>query len=122
MYGGEQVQLSQNPTITYSPRFLMDVSGYVLTRATANQFSGDIYMGNITFSNILLSTRNKNTYDFFVQYIPSYTIDDKIDNFSLNIKINRASNSIKVVESGLKFLTPASADAITTFNLSGTSI
>jgi len=121
MYGGQPVTLVNQPTITYSPGFLTDVSGYVLTRAVANQFSGDIYMGNITFSNILLSTHNKNTYDFYVQYIPSYTTTN-IDNFSIKIKTNRASNSIKVVESGLKFITPASTDPINTFNLIGTPV
>jgi len=121
MYGGEPVQLTRNPVITYSPGFLLDVSGYVLTRATANQFSGDIFMGNITFSNILLSTHNKNTFDFYVQYIPSYTTK-YIDNFSLNIKTNRAPNSAKRVESGLKFLTPASTDPIRGFDLTGTPI
>jgi hypothetical protein len=119
LYGGQPVQLSQPPTITYSPGFLTDVSGYVLTRTTANQFSGDIYIGNITFSNILLSTYNKNTYDFYVEYIPSYTID-KIDNFSLYLKTNRASNSAKLFESGLKFSYPPSLDPISTFNLIGT--
>ena len=99
----------------------MDVSGYVLTRAIANQFSGDIYMGNITFSNIFLSTHNKNTYDFYVQYIPSYTTE-YIDNFSIKIKTNRASNSAKLVESGLKFITHASTDPINTFNLIGTPV
>ena len=121
MYGGDPVQLNRNPVITYSPGFLMDVSGYVLTRATANQFSGDIFMGNITFSNILLSTHNKNTFDFYVQYIPSYTTE-YIDNFSLNIKTNRAPNSVKRVESGLKFLTTASTDPIRGFDLTGTPI
>lgn len=121
MYGGEQVQLNNPPTITYSPNFLTDASGYVLTRAIANQFSGDIYMGDITFSNILLSTYNKNTFNFYVQYIPNYTID-KIDNFSLKLKTNRTSNSAKLVESGLKFLTPASTDPITTFSLTGTPV
>jgi hypothetical protein len=119
LYGGQPVQLLQPPTITYSPGFLTDVSGYVLTRTTANQFSGDIYIGNITFSNILLSTYNKNTYDFYVEYIPSYTID-KIDNFSLYLKTNRASNSAKLFESGLKFSYSPSLDPITTFNLIGT--
>jgi len=121
MYGGQPVELSQTPTITYSPGFLTDVSGYVLTRATANQFSGDIYMGNITFSNILLSTHAKNTYDFYVQYIPSYTTSN-IDSFFLYLKTNRASNSAQVVESGLKFSHSPSSDPITTFNLTGTPI
>ncbi len=121
MYGGQPVSLTSSPTITYSPQFLTDVSGYVLTRTIANQFSGDIYMGNITFSNIKLSTYSKNTYDFYVEYIPSYTIE-YIDNFSLNLKTNRSSNSAKLVESGLKFLTSASTDSITTFGLSGSPI
>ena len=121
MYGGQPVQLSRNPVITYSPGFLLDVSGYVLTRATANQFSGDIYMGDITFSNILLSTYSKNTFNFYVQYIPSYTTE-YIDNFFLKLKTNRTTNSAKLVESGLKFLTPASTDPITSFDLTGSPI
>ena len=121
MYGGQPVSLTTSPTITYSPQFLTDVSGYVLTRAIANQFSGDIYMGNITFSNIQLSTYSKNTYDFYVEYIPSYTIQ-YIDNFNLNLKTNRSSNSAKLVELGLKILTPASTESITTFGLSGSPI
>jgi hypothetical protein len=119
MYGGQLVQLSRTPTITYSPGFLTDVSGYVLTRATANQFSGDIYMGNITFSNILLATSPKNTFDFYVKYIPSYIKSDYIDNFSLFFKTNRSSNSAKLFESGLKFSHNPSADPITTFGLTG---
>jgi hypothetical protein len=119
MYGGQPVQLSRTPTITYSPGFLTDVSGYVLTRATANQFSGDIYMGNITFSNILLATSPKNTFDFYVEYIPSYIKSDYIDNFSLFIKTNRSSNSAKLFESGLKFSHNPCADPITTFGLTG---
>jgi|LauGreDrversion4_2_1035121.scaffolds.fasta_scaffold02389_5 hypothetical protein len=122
MYGGQPANLSQVPTITYSPGFLTDVSGYVLTRAVANQFNGDIYMGDITFSNILLSTYNKNTYDFYVEYIPNYVKNDNIDNFFVFIKTNRSKTSQKLVESGLKFLTPASMDPITTFSLSGSPI
>ena len=118
MYGGQEVSLSRTPSITYSSGFLTDVSGYVLTRAVANNFNGDIFMGNITFSNILLSTYSKNTYDFFVRYIPSYTIKN-IDNFSLKFKTNRTSNSPRLVESGLKFITPASTSPITTFGLTG---
>jgi hypothetical protein len=122
MYGGQQVILSRAPTITYSPGFLSNVSGYVLTRAVANQFSGDIFMGDITFSNILLSTNKKNTYDFYVEYIPSYTKSDNIDNFFVFMKTNRSKTSVKLVESGLKFLTAASTDPITTFSLSGSPI
>jgi hypothetical protein len=122
MYGGQPANLSRAPTITYSPGFLTDVSGYVLTRAVANQFSGDIYMGNITFSNILLSTNKRNTYDFYVKYIPSYIKNNNIDNFFVYMKTNRTSNSPKLVESGLKFLTAASTDPISTFGLSGSPI
>ena len=118
IYGGQSVPLMQTPTITYSPGFVTDISGYVLTRTVANQFSGDIYIGNITFSNILLNTNPKNTYDFVIEYIPSYTTE-YIDNFSLNIKTNR-SNSAKLFESGLKFSYNPSIDPIVTFNLSGT--
>ena len=122
MYGGQSAILSRAPTITYSPGFLTDVSGYVLTRAVANQFSGDIYMGDITFSNILLSTNNKNTYDFYVKYIPSYIKNNNIDNFFVYMKTNQTKTSPKLGESGLKFLTPVSTDPISTFGLSGSPI
>jgi hypothetical protein len=119
MYGGQSVTLTQSPTITYSPGFLTDVSGYVLTRAVANQFSGDIYIGNITFSNVLLNTSPKNTFDFYLEYIPSFIQNNFIDNLSFSLKINRASNSAKLFESGLKFSYNPSVDAITTFGLTG---
>lgn len=119
MYGGQSVTLQQTPTITYSPGFLTDVSGYVLTRAVANQFSGDIYIGDITFSNILLNTSPKNTFDFYLEYIPSFIQNNFIDNLSFSLKINRASNSAKLFESGLKFSYNPSVDAITTFGLTG---
>jgi hypothetical protein len=119
IYGGQSVPLIQKPTITYSPGFVTDISGYVLTRTVANQFSGDIFIGNITFSNILLNSNPKNTYDFVIEYIPSYTTE-YIDNFSLNIKTNRSLNSAKMVETGLKFSYNPSIDPIVTFNLSGT--
>ena len=117
-YGGQSVILQQTPTITFSPGFLTDVSGYVLTRAVENSFSGDIYMGNITCSNIILSTSPGNTFDFYLEYIPSYTTS-YIDHFSVLIKTNRSSNSIKLIESGLKFANPPSTDAITTLVLVG---
>lgn len=119
LYGGQSVLLQSTPTITYSPEFLMDVSGYVLTRATANNFSGDIFMGNITFSNILLSTNPKNTFDFLIRYVPNYTKDNNIDNLSVLIKANRTTKT--TVESGLKFFTQRSTDTLATFSLSGSS-
>ena len=119
LYGGNSVSLQRQPTITYSPGFLMDVSGYVLTRATANNFSGDIFMGNITFSNILLSTNPKNTFDFLIRYVPNYTKDNNIDNLSVLIKANRTTKT--TIESGLKFFRQGSADTLATFNLSGSS-
>ena len=88
----------------------------------ANQFSGDIYMGDITFSNILLSTNNKYTYDFYVKYIPSYIKNNNIDNFFVYMKTNQTKTSPKLGESGLKFLTPVSTDPISTFGLSGSPI
>lgn len=121
-YGGQTVSLNQTPIMTFSPGFLSNVSGYVLTRVVANSFSGEIYMGNITFSNIILSTYAGNTYDFNLQYIPNYANPDgNIDNFSVALKTNLSSDSAKKMESGLRFSTTPSTNTITTFLLNGVS-
>ena len=118
MYGGQSVNLQNTPTVSFSPGFLQDVSGAVSTRTVANAFNGKIYIGNITFSNIILSTYPGNTYDFFIRYIPSYTTSN-IDNFNVVIETNVSSDSIKKTENGLRFNTPPSVDTITTFGLTG---
>jgi hypothetical protein len=120
-YGGQPVLLNQTPTMTFSPGFLSNVSGYVLTRVVANSFSGEIYMGNITFSNIILSTYAGNTYDFNLQYIPNYATDSNIDNFSATLKTNVSGDTAKKTESGLRFSTTPSTNTITTFSLNGVS-
>jgi len=121
-YGGQTVSLNQTPTMTFSPGFLSNVSGYVLTRVVANSFSGEIYMGNITFSNIILSTYAGNTYDFNLRYIPNYSNPDgNIDDFSVTLKTNVSSDTAKKTESGLRFLTTPSTNTITTFSLNGVS-
>lgn len=116
-YGGQLVTLSQQPSLTFSSGFLTDVSGYILVSNRENQYSGDIFMGNITFSNILLNTNPKNTYDFVIEYIPKLTINSYIDNLSVFIKINRTTTT--TIESGLKFSKPGSSDPLITFNLTG---
>lgn len=118
MYGGQAVTLQNTPTVSFSPRFLQDVSGAVSTRTVANAFNGKIYIGNITFSNIILSTYPGNTYDFFIRYIPGYTTSN-IDNFNVVIETNVSSDSIKKTENGLRFNTSPSVDTITTFGLHG---
>jgi len=112
-YGGEAVALPYLPTVTYSPNFLQGISGEIAT------FAGKVYMGNITFSNILLNSSPKATYDFFIDYIPSYTITN-IDNAAVYIITNFRSDSSKIQEAELTFTSAASTDPINTFSLSGT--
>jgi hypothetical protein len=118
IYGGQTVTLQNTPTVSFSSRFLQDISGAVSTRTVANAFNGKIYIGNITFSNIILSTYPGNTYDFFIRYIPSYTTSN-IDNFNVVIETNVSADSVKKVENGLRFYTNPSGDPITTFGLQG---
>ena len=118
-YGGQDVTLSQPFTITYSPHFLTDISGY--TESTFSSFEGTVYMGDLTFSNILLNTAPNSTYDFYIEYIPSYTINN-INNASVSIITNFKNDNIKMSQTGLIFSSPPSIDSITTFALSGVPI
>jgi hypothetical protein len=118
MYGGQAVTLQNTPIVSFSPGFLQDISGAVSTRLVANAFNGKIYAGNVTFSNIILSTYPGNTYDFFIKYIPSYTISN-IDDFNVVVETNVSVGSVKKVENGMRFNTTPSVDTITTFGLQG---
>jgi len=116
-YGGQRVPLPYLPTVTYSPNFLQGISGEIVSNPAT--FAGKVYMGNITFSNIWLSSSPNTTYDFFIDYIPSYTISN-IDNAALYIITNFRSDSSKMQEAELSFSSAASTDPINTFSLSGT--
>ena len=112
-YGGQTVPLQYTPTITYSPNFVQSISGEIVSPPAT--FAGKIYMGELTFSNILLSTPPNSTYDFFINYIPSYVVD-KIDNVAVYIITNFKSSS-QVAQ--LVFSAPPSTDIIETFRVSG---
>ena len=73
------------------------------------------------FSEKEIIQNTKQSFDT-LKYIFEVKFGDLIDNLSFSLKINRASNSAKLFESGLKFLTSASTDSITTFGLSGSPI
>ena len=115
-YGGKNVSLPNPATITYSPNFVQSISGEITSSPAT--FAGKVYMGELTFSNILLNTAPNTTYDFYIDYIPSYIINN-IDIAAVYIITNFGSNSEKVQEAGLQFTSAASIDAISTFSLTG---
>ncbi len=115
-YGEKPVLLATPPSVTFQPGFLQDVSGKVFTKAPGT-YTGTIYMGNITFSGILLNTVPGYTYDFAIQYIPSYTAPDA-DTFSVSL-ISNIKNTQLLQQSGLIFLTSVSPSPVKTLTLVG---
>ena len=111
-YGG-QIVPNVNPTIAFSSGFLQDVSGYITNPMSS--FAGKIFIGNVTFSNIVLSTPPGATYEFFVEYTPNAVIAN-IDNYMISAIMNFKTGTSN---SGLIFNTPASSDPIYTFSLTG---
>jgi hypothetical protein len=111
-YGG-QIVPNVNPILAFSSGFVQDVSGYI-TNANSS-FAGKIYVGNVTFSNIVLATPRGATYEIFVEYTPSRVITN-IDNSTVSAIMNFTNGTSN---SGLVFNTQASSDPIYTFSLTG---
>jgi len=111
-YGG-QIVPNVTPTIAFSSGFLHDVSGFI-TNASSS-FVGKIFVGNVTFSNIVLQTPPKATYEFYVEYTPIQVIAN-IDNYTVSAIMNFKNRD---TNSGLVFNTRASSDPIYTFSLTG---
>jgi len=111
-YGG-QIVPNVNPTLTLSSGFVQDVSGYI-TNARSS-FAGKIFVGNVTFSNIVLPTPPGAAYEFYVEYTPNRVIAN-IDNFTMSAVMNFKNSG---TNSGLVFNTGASSDPIYTFSLTG---
>jgi hypothetical protein len=75
-------------------------------------------MGEVTFSNIILSTLIGNTYDFYISYIPQIKLTN-INSASLMIITNFKNNYLKMEQSNLVFSKSPSIDNINTFVLTG---
>jgi hypothetical protein len=115
-YGEKPVLLATPPKVVFESGFLQDVSGKVFTKA-AGTYTGTIYMGNVTFTGILLNTVPGYTYDFAVQYIPSYT-KNNIDTVNVSL-ISNIKNTQLLQQSGLIFLTSVSPSPVKTLTLVG---
>ena len=117
-YGGQPITLMSTPLVTLSPGFLTEISGNLISSA---EFSGNIYMGNMTVSNLALATSPGYTYDICIKYIPSNTFTNIVSYTSTMITGVKTSftNSVKKNESGLRFFTTVPASSIVPFSLSG---
>jgi len=122
IYGGSPINLIANPVITFDSQFRTEVSGNVIVASSyPSSFNGNIYLGNMTVSNLLLPTSPGFTYDICINYIPSNTIRF-IDRYSSTLMTNvktLLTNSNKKNESGMRFTTPVSLAPILPFSLSG---
>ncbi len=87
IYGNQPVLMRSNPIVTFDTS--MDVSGSAFYNSTVNgAFSGTIYMGNMTISNIVLPATPGNTYDFIITYVPSVDDGLHITTFGVNLIYN----------------------------------
>jgi hypothetical protein len=117
-YGNVEITKLSDPIVSFSPGFLTDISGNV-TSSTA--FSGSIYMGNMTVSNLELLTSPGYTYDIWIKYIPSNTftnINGYVSTIITGVQ-NSFSNTVKKYESGFTFNTPVPSSSIVPFSLNG---
>ena len=118
-YGDVPITKLSNPVVSFSPGFLTDISGNVTSSAA---FSGSIYMGNMTVSNLALLTSPGYTYDIWIKYIPSNTftnINGYVSTIITDVQTS-FSNTVKKYESGFTFSTPVPATSIVPFSLTGT--
>jgi hypothetical protein len=118
-YGDVPITLLSSPVVSFSPGFLTDISGNVTSSAA---FSGSIYMGNMTVSNLALLTSPGYTYEIWIKYIPSNTfnnINGYVSTIITDVQ-DSFSNTVKKFESGFTFSTPVPATSIVPFSLTGT--
>ena len=75
-YGGTQVTLTTQPTITLDPNIFTNGSANISGSLIGGPYAGAIYLGNMTISNLLLPTAAGNTYDIVLE--PDISIRDRI--------------------------------------------
>jgi hypothetical protein len=119
-YGGADVTLNAIPIISFDSS-LSQISGKTPTILVNNaSFSGKIYIGNMTISNLGLAISPGFIYEISIQYIPLIQ-NDYINNFTAtiitNIK-NSFTNANKKNESGMVFTTTPPTSSIAAFSAS----
>lgn len=116
-YGDVPITLISEPIITFGAGFITDLSGNSFSYKTPNTFDGNIYLGNMTVSNLSLATSPGYTYDIYVKYIPSNTFEN-IDNYNSTVVSGLQSTFVKQ-ESGLEFTSSGPSTSIDVFSFSG---
>lgn len=120
-YGGQPITPLTVPLVTLSLGFLTEITGNVIATVGSPAFSGNIYMGDITVSNLGLLTSPGYTYEIFMNYIPSNTNTNMTSYTSTIITGVQTSftNSVKKNESGMTIFTTVPTSSIVPFSLSG---
>ncbi len=116
-YGNVPITLISEPIITFGAGFITDLSGNSFSYKTPNTFGGNIYLGNMTVSNLSLVTSPGFTYDIYVKYIPSNTFEN-IDNYNSTVISGLQPTFVKQ-ESGLVFKSSGPSTSIAAFSFSG---
>ena len=120
-YGGQEIVPLTVPLVTLSPGFLTEISGNVIATIGSPAFNGNIYLGDITVSNLALITSPGYTYELFIKYIPSNTFTNMTSYASTMITGVQTSftNSVKKNESGMRIFTAVPASSIVPFSFYG---
>ena len=120
-YGNAPITLIAAPVITFGTGFLTEVSGNLINHFDPSSFSGNIYLGNMTVSNLVLATLPGYTYDIYIKYNPSntYGFIDTYNSQIISGLLTTLTNSVKKQESGILFYTPVPTTSIGPLSFSG---
>jgi len=131
MFGGQYVNFTKPPTITFDTGFITNISGSL----TSGQYGGAFYLGNIIISDLLLSTSSGYTYDIIIEpnitiSITGFTTNDANNIISSTLYTNlieysndpnTLSNNTKRFGTNIAFTTPVTASTIMAPTLTGVS-
>lgn len=119
-YGGLDVILRTTPVATFSAGFLTNVSGTTPPTTIANTFSGEIYLGELTISNLLLATSPGYTYEITMNYAQSNQFDTDVftSTFITGLQ-TRLTNTNKVIQNNMRFDVLPASTSIREFTISG---
>lgn len=122
IYGGSPINLISTPVITFDSNFRSEISGNIVVPTSyPRTFNGNIYLGIMTVSNLVLPTSPGYTYDICINYIPSNTFNN-FDNYSTTLITNvrnSLTNANKKNENGINIFTPPSTSSFVPFSLQG---
>lgn len=119
-YGGFDAALRSTPIASFSSGFLTNVTGTTPTTTQASTFYGEIYLGELTISNLFLATSPGYTYEITVHYAQSNSFNMSTFNSTFITGLQtRLTNTNKQITSGMTFSVTPPTTSIQPFSISG---